>query len=546
MKYLLMLTPLLFVLTSPFANAADYFYCDCQAGASNQCVTGADSNNGTSTASPRKTFSNAASTFSNFNAGDSIKFCRGGSFTANAATRWVNNKCTAANNCTASTYDLPGQQNSKLPRPIITQRANANLFSLDDPGNADHEEGYSFSDLDLRCTGCLNSGTGMGFFFYNDIDDVTINNVSLVGFRIGIYLSGSNPVNAGSDGKLDNITLNNLRIVNSNRQGFLGGANNLVISNSYFENNGSGTNKDHNIYISKGGNGIVIKNNEVYRSSLDANGKCSGNPIVVHGTVNNLLIEGNVVREDIGKANGGCWGIAVDTGYTAAESFTNVTIRRNKVINVGNIAIGVASCDTCVIENNVIIQEQSFNSTAIKAPDRNRASNDIPLNKVIIRNNSIFTSSSGTGILLGSEGRQHVVVSNAIHYTGSGRYTCFNLGLAASAYTAVDNNICHFPNATAQSEWEAGSGTNPSPLGAWQGRSSFDVNSQNANPGFKNPNRPTLDLSAQNGSSRMINAAHISRSATTDYQGKSRGTQPDVGAFEFGRFNPPAKTFAFF
>ncbi|MFV1983521.1 MAG: hypothetical protein ACC657_08270, partial [Thiohalomonadales bacterium] len=248
MKYLLMLTPLLFVITSSIANAADYYYCDCQSGASSQCSQGTDSNNGRSPSNARKSFTNAASTFRNFNAGDAIKFCRGGSFTASAEIKWVNNKCTAANNCTVSTYDLPGQQDRELPRPVITQRANANLFSLDDPGNADHEEGYSFSDLDLRCTGCLDSGTGMGFFLYNDVDYVTIDNIKFDGFRIGIYLSGSNATNPGSDGKLDNISLNNLRIVNSNRQGFLGGANNLVISNSYFDNNGSGTNRDHNLY----------------------------------------------------------------------------------------------------------------------------------------------------------------------------------------------------------------------------------------------------------------------------------------------------------
>ncbi|MFV1983692.1 MAG: hypothetical protein ACC657_09160 [Thiohalomonadales bacterium] len=490
MKYLLILAPLLFVFTTSNANATDYFYCDCQVGASNHCVAGKNTNRGTSKASPRKTFSNASSTFNRFNAGDSIQFCRGGSFTANAKYRWVNNKCTTAKNCTVTAYNLPGQKNHKLPRPIIIQKANKSLFALDDGGNADREEGYTFSDLDLRCSGCLKSGSGYGFFLFNDVDFVTIKNISIDNFRIGVYLAASNKTNRGSNGQLDNITLDNLKIVNSKRQGILGGANKLRLINSYFENNGSGTIYDHNIYISRG-NRIVISGNDVYRSSLDTRGKCVGNPIVVHGTINNLLIENNTVRKDIGKAKSSCWGIAVDPGYKKSESFKNIVIKGNKILNVGNISIGVTSCNNCIIENNYISQEQPFKSTAISAPSRLRGSNDLALNKVIIRGNSIYTSASGTAIKLGTEGHRHVVVRNKIHYTGKGKFTCFNLGLRASSYSAVDYNTCYFPNALASSEWEAGSGSAPSPLIAWQGRSGFDANSKNVDPKIKNSTVPS-------------------------------------------------------
>lgn len=539
MKYLLMLTSLLFLFTTTSANATDYYYCDCQAGASSQCVAGNDSNNGLTTSSPRQTFANASSTFRSFADGDTIQFCRGGSFTTNTSERWVNDKCTASNTCTVTAYDLPGQQSPQLARPVITQTSAAHLFSLEEGGSADHEEGYIFSNLDLKCTGC--TGAGYGIFLYNDVDDLIVDNVSFDGFAIGVHLAGAQTPSPGVDGISRNITLNKLKIINSYAMGILGGASNLAITNSYFENNGSGTTLDHNIYLSKG-DGIVISGNELYRSSLDSSGSCKGVSLIVHGVVNNLIIENNLVREDIGKAGAGCWGMAVDPGYTKAESFTNVIIRGNKIINVGNKGIGVAACDTCVIENNIIYHQQDFGSTAISAPNRQRDGSDQALNKVTIRNNSIYTSSSGTGIRLGTEGSQHVVVSNVIHYSGSGDFKCFDLGLAASAYTAVDNNTCYFPNASASSEWEAGSGTNPNPLGAWQGQSGFDANSQNVNPGFKDPILPLLDFSPQSISSPIVGAGHNTSSSAKDYRGKTRDAQPDAGAFEFGTFNPPAKT----
>ena len=534
MKYLLMLIPLLFLITTTSANATDYYYCDCQTGASGQCVAGNDSNNGTSTSSPRQTFSNANTTFNRFAAGDSIQFCRGGSFTANKTHRWTNNKCTTSNTCTVTSYDLPGQVSSQLAQPIITQTNTGHLFDLNDGASANSEEGYIFNNLDLRCTAGCTGGANYGFFFYNDVNHVTISNLSIDGFGVGIHL-------ALGSGTHDFITLQNLTIINNTGQGILGGANDLNIKDSRFENNGGGTNRDHNLYLSRGNN-ITVSGNDLYRSSVDANNVCQGTPLVVHGIVNNMLIENNIIREDIGKAGRGCTGISIAPGYTKDESFTNIMIRGNKLINIGAVGIGIGSCDTCIIENNVILQQQpSFAFNAIKAPTKSRSAGDIALNKVTIRNNSIYTSSSGTGINLGLEGTQHTVVSNAIHYTGTEKFTCFNLGLATSAYTAIDNNTCYFPNALASSEWEAGSGTNPNPLGAWQGLSGVSVNSQNVNPEFKDPSLPQVDLSPQNISSAIVGAGH-NTSSPKDYRGKTRDAQPDAGAFEFGTFNPPAKT----
>lgn len=185
----------------------------------------------------------------------------------------------------------------------------------------------------MRCVGCNSNG----FFLYNDIDDVLIENVSLDGFSIGVHAASSNPCSndPDCDGLNERLTVRKATIVNSSAQGHLGGSNELLIEDSYFENNGDGTAYDHNIYVSHADD-MVIRGNELYRSSLNESGSCGGTSLVGHGVMDNLLIENNLVREDIGKAEQGCWGIAIDSGYDSAEQFANLVIRGNRVENVGH------------------------------------------------------------------------------------------------------------------------------------------------------------------------------------------------------------------
>jgi len=235
------------------------------------------------------------------------------------------------------------------------------------------------------------------------------------------------------------------------------------------------------------------------------------------------------VRDDIGAAGGGCWGIAVDTGYRSAEAFRNVTIRGNRVINVGNVAIGLNACESCLVENNVVIQEQGFNGRGIAIPNRDRGNDDLPMTGVTVRNSSIFigAASGGTGIYLGGEGANHDSASNAVHYAGShGGWSCFNYDLAPSAYDAVDHNLCYFPNSGG--DWVEGAGD----LSAWQGSASLDGNSQAADPAFLSITGPGYDLSAASASSPLVDAGHPSPSAPQAIGGDPRDASPDIGAHE--------------
>jgi len=428
--------------------------------------------------------------------------------------------------------------------PIIWVRSDQNAFSLEDGGNADHEEGYVFRNLELRCTVCDQTNR-WGFFLYNDIDDVLLDHLVIDGFAIGVHLAGSNACSndAQCDGQNDRLTLRDSTIINNYGQGFLGSGNETIIEGNVFENNGTTAVYDHNIYYSGAAahtTGSRIRNNELYHSAWQPTGSCTATSLVVHGEHDDLVIEGNRVWEDVGGADRGCWGIAVDPGYqNEAEGFTNVVIRSNSVINVGNLGIGVSSCQNCVIEDNVIVQEQDFNFRAIAAPSKPRNdNNDLAETNVDVRNNSIYVSGpGGTGIRVGREGNDHLVVSNAILYAGSGNWNCFAIDLPATDYQAVDNNQCWFPNASS-GEWVDGVGTNPDPLSAWQAASGLGVSSQEADPGFANPAGPGFDLSATNGQVAMVDHGHPTVSAPLAFGGLARDSHPDVGAYEWGAQNP--------
>lgn len=519
--------PLFLLFVPTIAMGADYYYCDCQDGSDAACTAGVDSNNGLSPDAPRQTVASARSSFISALAGDTVNFCRGGAFTQGAIGSWYNTNSTSSNRVVLSDYDAPWATGT-LNRPIITMTANDSLFSLDHSGR---EEGYLISNLDIRCTACTHGSGSYGFRVINDTNYVTVDNVAIDGFDDAIQMSDYG-------GMSTHLTFSNLSITNNKRQGIQGKSYNLTIENTYFENNGGGTIYDHNIYLS-GGNDVVIRGNELYRSSMDANGECHGTSLVVHGMVDTMLIEGNTIREDIGNASPYCWGIGINGGYGGAEAFDNVIIRNNTIINVGNVGIGVSACDDCLIENNTVRHQQAHGITAIAAPDMGRGDNDQPMNAVTIRNNSIFIASNNVGIKLGFEGSNHSVVSNAIHYSGTGNFRCLDTSLAAGAYRAIDNNKCFFPN-TSSAEWERGSGTSPTPLGAWQGVYGMGLNSGYGDPGFRNPEQG--DFTPNSDSGGMVGFGHETLSAPNDFRGKSRDVQPDAGAFEYGTFNPPGAT----
>ncbi|MEO1085033.1 MAG: hypothetical protein AAFY88_12385, partial [Acidobacteriota bacterium] len=265
------------LLSSAPLSATDFFVCDCAAGAAGACVPGDDSSSGHEEA-PWQSYERARTAFAGLDPGDRVLFCRGGAWdVAAAGTRWVNAACRAANRCVVGAYG-PSWGSGQEGRPIIHRLDGAHGFSLADGGAAEHEEGYLFEALDLRST----SGTSHGFFIQNDIDDVTIRDVSVSGFSIGVYVAGSNACGADPqcDGRNERIVLERSTIRHNESQGWLGASNGSQILDSDFEANGSVPIFDHNIYLSASqgtpAEGMRVVGNRLYRSNPDERGVCQG------------------------------------------------------------------------------------------------------------------------------------------------------------------------------------------------------------------------------------------------------------------------------
>jgi hypothetical protein len=511
------------------AQATDYHVCDCGVGADIDCVAGNDGNVATDVNNPWLTHEKGRVAFATINGGDAILFCQGGAWDINSGnTRWINNNCTANNRCEIGAY-LPSWASGDEARPILRRLDGANGMDFVDGGNANHEEGYRVSDIHLLGTP---ASATFGMFFYNDIDDVTVENVRIEGFQAGFHLAGSNacdPNDLLCDGKNENIDLLNSEIINNREQGWLGGSTNSAVINNVFFNNGNRASFDHNIYVSGNTVDMVVQNNHLKYSALDINGVCQGTSLVVHGVHHNLLIDGNYIEEDLGMAGFGCWGIAADGGSSAAEVFTNMTISNNTVKNVGNLAIGVGSCQNCVIENNVIMQSQFIETIGIASPDRVTAVEDSISTGIVVRNNTLFfgPNSTGTGVKINDEGNNHQIVSNVIDYAGNqSNFNCIHTNLAGSDFIDIDYNLCHYPSA-AGAQWSQGFND----LAAWQNASGFDMNSNQSDPQFKNS--ATGDFSASNEFSPMVDAGHLTLSSIDDFNQVVRDSAPDKGAFEY-------------
>jgi hypothetical protein len=374
-----------------------------------------------------------------------------------------------------------------------------------------------FLNLDLS-----GGGTAVdGVFVFNDTDDVLLCNLRIDGFAIGVQVAGSNPGGTG-DGSNARIVLRNSEVTNNSGMGWLGNGRGCAIEYSRFDNNGFAEAVfNHNIYLGGEGTGERVVGNVLTRSAV-VNGGCAGVSLVVHGVHDDLRIEGNTVSEPPGTATAGCWGIAVDPGYGTAEGFRNVVIARNLVHDVGNLSIGVAACDGCLIEDNVVVQAQP--GVAISAPDRESGAGDLPLDAVTIRNNSILYApgTSGAAIHLGSAGTGHEVVSNAVLHGGTSG-ACFQADLPDSAYSVFDYNLCRPP---AGGAW----GLDVGGLEQWQAARALDAHSRAADPRFRSIAAP-YDFSAADGSP-LIGGGDPVHSAPTSFSGAARDASPDAGAYE--------------
>ena len=389
-------------------------------------------------------------------------------------------------------------------------------------GASGSTEGYSFSGMNYLYSGLQSGNSTFMWLFSGDKDSIFVDDCIIDGHRTAMNPAGLNQTN---------INLTNSTIKNCWGNGLLFNAAGGLIDNNTFTNNGhngaaGGTVQLHNIYVNQGDD-ITISNNTCYQSALDLTGKAVGVSIVVHKDSNNIIIEDNYVYEDIGFCNTTAWGITVDGGNAAPETFTDIIIRRNIVENVGNVGIAVNSlAGTNYIENNIFIQNQTHNDLGRIVVGVKRDADDAVTSNCTVRNNSMYGSGINSGIKA-SEGTGISIISNSMYSTNTGTVSFLDLPLSITDnvnYDNIDNNLAYAPNATTF-HYELNTTGN---LAAWTTASIFSDNDQVADPLYTS----ATDLTPQSGSP-LINAGHSTLSSATDYATITRDSTPDIGAYEF-------------
>jgi hypothetical protein len=382
------------VAPAPVPGGAYYFY-DCQQAG---CVPGNNADAGTTPSAPKRDLSGF-----NVNAlpaGTQLLFARGGV--------WNWTQLTLDNLNVTPSAPLVFDAYGSGPAPVwLTTSGSAINFG--DWQNTSNDSGYTFRNLKLD-----GAGSGQwGFFLHDLVSHVTLENLEITGFAIGVHAAG---VSGAPSPSFLTVRDSNLHL---NRQhGILGGADNMVLEgNTVANNNMDGGTFEHGFYLSKGTN-VIVRNNRFLRNSAPG-GVCNGGNLTLHGQLDGWLIEGNRIEQD--SALGGCYGLSITTGYSTAEWFRNFTVRGNTIINVGYCAICAGSAPGIVVEDNKIINTQNTGQTGVQIPTGTPGAGDETDRDVIVRNNTMcFVNPSNTGVSANVPGAQ---VSNNTVITGAAATT---------------------------------------------------------------------------------------------------------------------------
>jgi hypothetical protein len=411
----------------------DYFLADCKPGAEAGCEPGSATNDGLTPATPKQLWSQLPPR----KGGDRILFAKGGS--------WVD--ATMGIAILTASAETPVVWDSYTPpwggtaKPILTEaRAGKYLFNFNDGGQKWPDGGYVIRNLDLRGGGVMGVSTGANaaVFLYWQVNDVTIDNVEISGFKNAVY-SAHNP-HVANGWENHRITLRNSYVHDNSASSFLGGAADLVIENNRLDRNGATPILDHDLYVSSATR-ARITGNTITRSVLNSQGKCSGSVIVVHGHVDGMLIERNKIIQPGGAPQ--CFGIEISGGYGdtwGSESFHDVVIRENRIVDVGYLGVGLRGCTRCVVERNDLIWTQPGAFEAISMSVNRPSSLDELGTALTIIDNNIWSVSLGSGVKLLAEGTGHRVVGNRI--TARKMTSCVESSAYAPDQVTVAPNEC--------------------------------------------------------------------------------------------------------
>jgi len=314
---------------------------DCQPGAAPGCVAGDDANDGLSESAPKRSL--RAVGLDRLPAGSEVLLARGGVWVQPEMLIVDNPQVTAQRPLVIGAYgrgdrpwiQVPGQQGAAI--------------AFGRHGNTSNDGGYVLRDLKLDGRG----SSAWGVFVVHNLHDLTLENNEITGFFIGIHAQASPPHG------LTRVTVRGNRIVGNRGMGLLAQLSDSLIEDNLFEsNNVSGSPYNHAIYLSgraASGRGLTVRRNTLRGNSV-VDGVCRGGNLTVHGQVDGLLIEGNLI--ELPAAVRSCRGISVTSGYRSAEWFRRVVVRGNTLVNLGSCGVCANSAPGIVVADNRFLQQQ--------------------------------------------------------------------------------------------------------------------------------------------------------------------------------------------
>ena len=468
-----------------------FYYCDCRGpGAAPGCTSGSDANSGLSPSSPRRNLSTAAAQFARLNRGDTIAFCRGGSFSG-GTTYWQDKTFSASNPVIIRDYTGASWQTGSEPRP-----------KMPGPFRFWSVTGVRALNLDVNNAGS-DSETATS-------SDVTVCNWQIHDGNLGFYVVGKGSENT-------RIKLVGSRITNISNMGWIGSGQFIEVRDNYFNNASGFSTAAHTMYW--GGsvlsNGGVVSGNEIHPPA-----GATGAQMNLHGIHLNLLVENNqLIYDNAATYVPSAYGLCLQPGYGGqglGEKYDHAIVRGNLVVNAGGNAIVTRGCIACLLENNLVVQTNGTRVNGIISPDMATSLPDTsPSTYSTVRNNTVYLSAGGTGIMTGVKGSGYYVANNVV-YSPSG--TCFNWQGSAGAYTERDYNFC----------W----GHTEAPVGP-HSRNDVDPHWVNAPSDLRPaPGSPLIGASDPNTTCTVQDATNQRCSASLDASGETRPATASVGAFE--------------
>ena len=458
-------------------RGTSYYYCDCGTGADAACKPGNDTNPGTDPLLPRRTIENAITRLNSLNGTstnpNTIALCKGGAFNlANPSGLYVNTTCATGSTCNDLREYSPTLFASSA-KPIINNLPGAvYLFHIQNTTGG-------IRILNLKLQG-ISGSSNEGIFIYGG-HDVKMGNLDMDSFDIPIYDAGGGIVGD------KNNEITGSYITNSKVIGYLGGSDNMTISNNYWDGNGGASMLYHTIYVSahNATTNVNVVGNYIHGQFGPT---CLGAVIVGHGMIDGLSVSNNTIEIEPTAATGSCYGIGFGSGgYNVPNYFRHATFSGNILKNTGNTALDIGTCPNCMIQNNLIIQDWPYGypTTGIAVGDpvaRVSPADDVNTANTISNNTIWFgpaQSKGASGIQVINEGTGHIIANNTVTYSSPstvntwGGVNCFNYPITTSgAYSVINYNHCY--SAATPYYWEQHSASS---LSTWQTSSGFDLQS---------------------------------------------------------------------